>query len=479
MGRIKPALVLLFFFCFFLVTVPAWAGETLRVGLGVAPAQREVGVYRGSFEVVDIATGAVLVVAAAGTTWTVGTDPVGLGLSTGAGPQLGPVAGPLLFRPVASASEAPLFSLNGCRYRGALRLERTAAGILAVNLVDLEEYLYGVVGEEMTYGAPLEALKAQAVASRSYALFRKATQAARAYDVGTDQLTQRYVGYEAETKPGFARVKAAVDATRGEVMYYRGQLVQAYFHANAGGHTEDSENVWQGAFPYLRGVPSPWDSYALERAPDPSSWPAYTYQWQKVLTREELAARLASWNAARTDRPQEQIPVGEVTEIRLSRLGSNGEPTKSGRVTQVLIRGREGEREVRGETARSLFDLRSTLFDLRPDSQVCLLAAGGAAERQEAEGLRAAHALGTSPVNPGSSTYWVMGAGGTSRELPKIFTRLEFTGRGHGHGVGMSQWGAQGMAAEGHDYRDILEYYFNQNRKDGSLVVGPYRPLGG
>ncbi|MGB9920114.1 MAG: SpoIID/LytB domain-containing protein [Moorellales bacterium] len=458
----------------------AWAQETLRVGLGTAPGGQEVKVCRGSFEIVDLSAGALLAVAAPGSVWRVSVDPAGLKLSSGSGPELEPVAGPIEFRPVSSGAEVPLFSVSERRYRGSLRLEKVAPGdVLAVNLVDLEEYLSGVVGEEMGYGAPVEALKAQAVASRSYALARKASQATRPYDVGTDQSTQVYAGYEAETKPGFDRVKAAVEATRGEVMYYRGQLVEAYFHSNAGGHTENSENVWQRAIPYLRGVPSPWDSFALRQSADPSAWPANTYQWEKIITRDELSTRVANWNVARAAQPEQQIRVGEITVISPVRLGEDGRPTVSGRAARVLLVGREGQQEIRGETARSLLGLRSTLFELHTDARVFLAAVGaGTEQREEGESLWAAVDGGVAPVNPGSSTYWVLGAGGTRREVPKVFTRLEFSGRGYGHGVGMSQWGARGMAAEGYGYRDILEYYYNQNRKDGSLTVAPYRPAG-
>lgn len=458
----------------------AQAGEIIRVGLGTELARVEVGIHSGEYEVVDLATGALLATAGQGSRWVLAPAAAGIEISPTGGNQVFAL-GSVLFRHRGEEGQASVFALNGRRYRGDLRLDKgKAGGLMAVNLLDVEEYLYGVVGEEMGYRAPLEALKAQAVASRTYALYRRMSQRSAPYDVGVDQATQVYAGYEAETKPGFERVKQAVDATRGEVIYYQGQLIEAFFHANAGGHTENSENVWQQALPYLRGVPSPWDEYALRYQPqDARGWPAYTYSWEKVMTREEMAQRIGAWNAARQAQPDQVINVGGVLELVPSRVDKNGNPTVSGRIATLVIKGRTGQKELRGEAARSLLGLRSSLFEILADSQVFLLAAGAAPEaRQEAETLTALTAQGPVAVNAGAATYWVLGADGVSRQLPKVFTQLTFRGRGYGHGVGMSQWGAQGMAVEGHSYRDILEYYYNQNKRDGRLKIAPYQGSG-
>lgn len=458
------------------IPVAAEAQEVIiRVGLSTG-TRFEVEICCGAYEVVDLATGNVQFRAQQGSRWVVALSPLGAVevAKYGEGPPLA-VSGPVLFRRLPSAGSAPLFSFGGRRYRGDLKVEKRAEPVLvAVNLVELEEYLYGVVGEEMGYSAPPEALKAQAVASRTYALARRASQAASAYDVTTGQDTQVYVGFEAETKPGFERVKSAVDATRGLVMYYQGRLIEAYFHSNAGGHTENSENVWQVAQPYLRGVPSPWDEYAWRISQDPQGWPAYTYQWTKTLTREELMKRVADWNAARTGKPEQQINVGEIIDLVPWRLGASGTPTVSGRITKLIIRGRNAQVELRGEQARSLLGLRSTLFEMSFDSQAFVLTGRGTlAESRVTEGWLAASRDGAAPANGNGTTYWVLGAGGV-RRLPKVFTMVEFRGKGYGHGVGMSQWGARGMAAQGASFRDILEHYYNQGRKDGGLKIAAY-----
>jgi stage II sporulation protein D len=333
------------------------------------------------------------------------------------------------------------------------------------------------VGEEISYRAPAEALKAQAVASRTFALSRCATQSAEPFDLGVSQNYQVYSGFAAESKPGFEQVKSAIDNTRGQVIYYRGKLIEAYFHANAGGYTENSENVWQQALPYLRGVPSPWDEYALRYQPQsPDGWPAYSYHWDKTITRTELEQRLANWNTAHADQPDQIIDVGEVIALVPSQVGADGNRSVSGRVTRLMLIGNAGQKELRGETARSLLGLRSTLFTLQPDSQVFRLGANQQPQEQQEGGtLRALPGQGAyGPVNQGAATYWVVGSGGIKREIPKFFGSLSFSGYGHGHGLGMSQWGAWGMAVSGYAYQDILEYYYNQNKHDGSLQIVPY-----
>ena len=162
------------------------------------------------------------------------------------------VKGP--FAPGGS-SPANLFRYQS-RYRGDLYIYNESSGLMAVNVVDLENYLAGVLVKEMGVTAPLEALKAQAVVSRTYALSNRNPSAY--YDLSADTSTQVYGGYEAETVPGMERIYEAIRATEGLVINYDGDLIQAFFHANGGGHTENSENAGEKV-PYLKGVPSPYD----------------------------------------------------------------------------------------------------------------------------------------------------------------------------------------------------------------------------
>lgn len=132
-------------------------------------------------------------------------------------------------------------------------LKNPKGGMDVVNEVDLERYLKGVLPKEVSAGWPPESLKAQAVASRTYAFFRMVERASEPYDVASDVTSQVFGGESAFDE----RTSAAVDATRGLILIYRGSLFPAFFHSNSGGHTTDAASVWSiKAHPALKGVKS-------------------------------------------------------------------------------------------------------------------------------------------------------------------------------------------------------------------------------
>jgi len=155
--------------------------------------------------------------------------------------------GPLLFQPGA----APLTLKR--RYRGSIQIDVAGGRLRAVNMVGLEHYLYGVVPSEMPYTWLPEALKAQAVVARSYAL---ATRKTGAFDLYPDTRSQVYLGIDHE-KP---TTNAAVDATAGKVVLYEGQVAKTFFFSTSGGRTASAEDIWGEAVPYLVSVPDPHDS---------------------------------------------------------------------------------------------------------------------------------------------------------------------------------------------------------------------------
>jgi SpoIID/LytB domain protein len=158
-----------------------------------------------------------------------------------------PLAGPITFAPGTS----PL-SL-GRRYRGSIQLDVVAGRLRAINVVNLEQYLYGVVPAEMPSAWSPEALKAQAVVARSYAL---AVRKTGAFDLYPDTRSQMYLGMDHE-KPS---TNAAVDATAGKVVLYNGQVAKTYFYSSSGGRTASSQDIWGTAVPYLLSVPDPYDT---------------------------------------------------------------------------------------------------------------------------------------------------------------------------------------------------------------------------
>ncbi|WP_088893275.1 SpoIID/LytB domain-containing protein [Leptolyngbya ohadii] len=214
-------------------------------------------------------------------------------------------------------------------YRGRTLVTPTAGGLTAVNYVDLEQYLYSVVGAEMPANWDIQALKAQAVAARSYVLYQRQNSANAVFDVGDTTRWQVYNGLEAEA----ASTRAAVDATKGQVLTYQGQIINAVFHSCAGGHTENVEDIWTNPLPYLRGVPSP------DQDMQGCKWNPRTVSAQEV-------AQAIGYQ-------------GTITAIVPNRH-------QHGRVLSLQINGTAGDVTIDADEFRAKMDLRSTLFSIDP-----------------------------------------------------------------------------------------------------------------
>ena len=154
-------------------------------------------------------------------------------------------------RPARVRSEGEFTRLNGADYRGWIEIRRKKNGLfLVVNDLDMEDYLRGVVAEEIPYDWEFDALKAQAVASRTYALYRKKNSGKRPYHILATVKGQVYSGRRGER----ASAVRAVRETEGLVLAYGGEVVQAFYHSSCGGHTEDAFETWGIDAPYLKGV---------------------------------------------------------------------------------------------------------------------------------------------------------------------------------------------------------------------------------
>ncbi|WCB96927.1 hypothetical protein DSM104299_05697 [Baekduia alba] len=161
------------------------------------------------------------------------------------------------------------------RYRGALEVGASGSGVQAVDAVDVEDYVRGVVSAESPPSWPAEALKAQAVAARTYAVTTDAGSSTDGYTQYADTRSQMYKGVAAE----LPSTDAAVAATAGQVVVQNGQPVTTYFFSTSGGHTEDIENSFVGALPraWLKGVDDPYDTVSPRH-----SWGPYTYSQARV-----------------------------------------------------------------------------------------------------------------------------------------------------------------------------------------------------
>ena len=348
-----------------------------------------------------------------------------------------PLAAPLFsaqqITPLHYKASGGLLTFNGRAFRGTFDLTRDDEGdMIVVNEVDTAAYLASVVGsEEPTTWAP-QALAAQAIAARTY--LSRHLGRHQNYDLEGDTRDQEYDGLAGEA----TSTLRAVDRTAGMIVTYGGAAIEALYSANAGGITEDSENVYANALPYLRSVPSPGDDAAQA-----SSWGHTSWEW----TTEFTAPQLRSYIGGRG------IDVGDPQRVEVTRL------TGTGRVLSAKIVGSSGSRDIGKDAARYYFGLRSTLFTVTTRPEETEFVDGANAERVRQLDLLGAtvertFTMGVRDPDRAPQSLRVLG---WQYRLP---ARFVFTGKGYGHGVGMSQWGAQGMALGGKSAEEILKHYY-------------------
>lgn len=328
--------------------------------------------------------------------WTV--TRLGNGLEARSATALAAVEGGLVARP-----DGGRIRVDGTAYHGAIFL-RLADGVTAVNLLDLETYLRGVVPMEIGVGRPaeeLEAVKAQAVAARTYAV----RQLGRRDDLGFDYygsvLDQAYGGADAED----AAATRAVEETRGMILTYDGAPIEAYYHSTCGGRTAAVEEVWSGdARPYLRSV--------SDRRPA-GGWyceASSRFRWSEEWDEPALLGALTRGLEGRTGTA--------VTAVQSLEIAGRG---PSGRAAELVIRTDAGVVRVRGDSIRRV---------LRPEPDRML-----------------------------NSTAIELTTRGSDRVVG-----VTVEGSGWGHGIGMCQTGALGRARDGQSYRDILSTYYPGTR---------------
>ncbi|TMC78803.1 MAG: SpoIID/LytB domain-containing protein [Chloroflexi bacterium] len=327
-----------------------------------------------------------------------------------------------------------LLTYNGRAFRGTFDLTRDDEGdMIVVNQVDTAAYLASVVGSEEPSTWMPEALAAQAIAARTYLVTHMRRH--ERYDLEGDTRDQEYDGLGGETT---STLRATL-RTSGLVATYRGAPIEALYSANAGGFTEDSENVYATTLPYLRAVPSPSDEAALV-----SSWGRTSWEW----TEEYTAPQLQSYLAARG------IDVGDVRRIEVTQVSATG------RVMGARIVGSNGVRDIGKDRSRYYFGLRSSLFTVstHPEELEIVSAAALDIDRVRQLEFLGAKVEQTYLLNlRDPDRFGKPRVGGWMYRLP---ARFVFSGRGYGHGVGMSQWGAQGMALAGKSAEEILTHYY-------------------
>ncbi len=325
---------------------------------------------------------------------------------------------------VQSVNKTPI-TYNSSAYRGYFFLRREGGAMGVLNPLPMTQYVGSVLGREMSASFPTEALKAQAVCVRNFVLGEKGRH--DGFDVCATTHCQVYTGIDAEDKS----TVAAAEAVSGVTAKYGGEAVPLYFFATSGGKTESSENVWGYAVPYLVSVDDPYEPKDL----------ASHYSWSVTLTGEELGRRLANHG----------YNIGTVTEITVD------ETTPSGRVNKMTLRGTGGSKTLVREECRTAIGsdkIYGRMFTVAGDGEArgLMTTAGPLWDGLVLTAGGVAHMAGSSVIS-------AAGVGEISGSTARGAS-FTFTGRGYGHGVGMSQWGAYGMAKQGFDYIAILKHYF-------------------
>ncbi len=292
-----------------------------------------------------------------------------------------------------------ILSLNGKSYRGRLEITATNGILRVVNIVNVEDYLRGVVPNEIGRldSTMFEALKAQAVAARTYAYKHFKSRSSQGFDVYADVRDQVYDGADGEG----SLANQAIDGSMGVVMQYEGSLVEAYYHSTCGGHTESVEAWNRKPVSYLKPVPdvdpqgNAWCALSSY-----SSW-EYRYSWEQLT-------RIAQKYLA-TANPDTIFPFNRIEKVMLV------DRNPGFRVASVLFVTDRGTFVVKGDKNRWLF---------------------------------------RNPENPEKTlpSAWF--------ELNSDADGLTLRGRGFGHGIGLCQMGARALAKAGFGYKDILWHYY-------------------
>ena len=384
---------------------PAGGEPELRVALAVGtPSVVLGGDGGGELFVTDDGNGQPIGSIAAGARWTAVPDSASGGAKLRLLKADGTATEPHRGIAVVNVTEDRFAMANGRRYRGRIHVVAGRSGMTLINRLGIESYIAGVVAPEIGARRPDEeaAVLAQAVVSRSFALRNRGRYESLGFDAYADVRDQVYNGVAAETPQAWA----AVRRTAGQVLRYRGEVIDAYFHSTCGGSTAGVEEAFSTARarPYLRPVSDANGKghYYCDISP--------RFRWREEWDGPKLRAIFT--RTLPTVMPLGGDGLQPITDVQVSRT------THSGRVAELRIVFERGDVRIAGGNVRSV---------LRPDADRTL--------------------------NSTAFQLTVTKDGGQ-------VSRLVAAGAGSGHAVGMCQWGAVGRARAGQDYRRILSTYF-------------------
>ncbi len=350
---------------------------------------------------------------------------------------------------------------SGVGYRGGIIPYRNSnINLNIINYLRSDDYVRGVLHAEIGQSSALETIKAQAVSVRSYVYTNNNKHSSQGFGVCSTTHCQVYKGISAE----YPSTNKAADETSGEMMYYNGSPVAGFYSANSGGHTQNSEDVWSSKVGYLRGKV---DEFSPE------------YKWEVKITKAQLDAALASRG------------IGKVNCVSINSYNS------AGAAASVTVYGTNGSFTINKDSIRSMFgskySLKSTMFTFSTEGGSTEPSATGNITQTPSEpvyaldssgnkiklssSLYSISSTGVSKINlkglnilDGKGSKRVVIAADSENEISAVAGDaiylnddsdvLIISGKGYGHGVGMSQQGAQAMGKLGYTYKEILQYYY-------------------
>ena len=335
-------------------------------------------------------------------------------------------------RQIRATDGSPL-SMGAYSFRGVIEFRPSSGRVSAINVICLEEYLYGVIAMEMSPTFYTEALRAQAVAARTFAMYTRhnSTYTSRGFDLCDRTCCQAYRGAGREED---VMVQAVRD-TRGLMMFTDESEIPAFtpFFSSSGGSTDSSENVWGGTVSHLRGISDHYEQ-------NPRVW-TRTYTWAQLTAAVQAQAPSANIGTV-TGISVASQQLGRVQELTF--IGTNGQWTATRQTILSVFR----------HIDRSLYSRNfyieggAPITDVLADNEVPVI------NMQNLNGYANGQQNATyvfDGVNTRLLTQSVTVSGGAG---------ITINGRGWGHGVGMSQNGANGMAQAGYNFLQILKHYY-------------------
>ncbi len=358
-------------------------------------------------------------------------------------------------------------SLGNKPYRNFINIVSKNNRLVTTNIVNVEEYLYGVVPSEMPPSWSKEALKAQSVAARNYAYSNAGIHKNEGFDLCDTIHCQVYEGVNNEQQS----TNQAIDETKGVLAYYNNQLINTVYSSSSGGYTDDAINVWNDNIPYLKAVKDEFEEGAK--------------QWTRTFTFDELSS-VAS--------------VGTVNEVILENSSITG------RANRLTLVGTNGNKVLEKDEIRTFFSkfnggtLESKNFKMSKGNTYIspnTTKSSKAIVNNTNSNIVVISSKGNNPINKENSfvidknnntskvkdTFIIDKNNNTSNLLNNISNEkpqnniaesvnyaskvsrqdsnsITFIGKGWGHGVGMSQYGANSLAKKGYKYDEILKYYY-------------------